>query len=324
MEEIRAKSSAAEALIEELMEENEVLKREMRQMVDEMDELQDNFRWVGARWLDAATCRTSVLRLDWRVVCRRPALGSGKTRWTSTATWKRNWNRRQKTAASCSSNCAKRSGAASSSRTTNTTWRSRSRTWVPRRPPHRPPSRRRRRRPAWTASTNSNRNWSWPATSCSRRRRSFRVCRRWPSPRTRPPRTPDLFSAKAAVSRYWLLGARARSRSSRAPTHSTVETATCLEGSRPQKSWTSLTDQDRWWNGNERTGNERQPLVQVDRGRFARQTWPAGLSGTRGRRARAAQVRRGGGPVAAQEAEPRRGGERVSGDAAEKDGHEEG
>jgi len=64
MEEIRAKSSAAEALIEELMEENEVLKREMRQMVDEMDELQDNFRWVGARWLDAATCRTSVLRLD--------------------------------------------------------------------------------------------------------------------------------------------------------------------------------------------------------------------------------------------------------------------
>ena len=44
MEEIRAKSSAAEALIEELMEENEELKREMRQMVEEMDELQDNFR----------------------------------------------------------------------------------------------------------------------------------------------------------------------------------------------------------------------------------------------------------------------------------------
>lgn len=44
MEEIRAKSAAAEALIEELMEENEELKKDMRLMVDEMDELQDNFR----------------------------------------------------------------------------------------------------------------------------------------------------------------------------------------------------------------------------------------------------------------------------------------
>ena len=44
MEDLRAKSSAAEALIEELMEENEDLKKEMRQMVDEMEELQDNFR----------------------------------------------------------------------------------------------------------------------------------------------------------------------------------------------------------------------------------------------------------------------------------------
>lgn len=41
MEELRAKSSAAEALIEELMEENEELKKEMRQMVDEMEELQE-------------------------------------------------------------------------------------------------------------------------------------------------------------------------------------------------------------------------------------------------------------------------------------------
>lgn len=45
MEELRAKSSAAEVLIEELMEENEELKKEMRIMVDEMDELQDNFRF---------------------------------------------------------------------------------------------------------------------------------------------------------------------------------------------------------------------------------------------------------------------------------------
>lgn len=45
MEEIRAKSAAAEALIEELMEENEELKKDMRLMVDEMDELQDNFRF---------------------------------------------------------------------------------------------------------------------------------------------------------------------------------------------------------------------------------------------------------------------------------------
>jgi len=44
MEDLKAKSSAAEALIEELMEENEDLKKEMRQMVDEMEELQDNFR----------------------------------------------------------------------------------------------------------------------------------------------------------------------------------------------------------------------------------------------------------------------------------------
>ena len=46
MEEIRAKSAAAEALIEELMEENEELKKDMRLMVDEMDELQDNFRFI--------------------------------------------------------------------------------------------------------------------------------------------------------------------------------------------------------------------------------------------------------------------------------------
>lgn len=46
MEELRAKSAAAEALIEELMEENEELKKDMRLMVDEMDELQDNFRSV--------------------------------------------------------------------------------------------------------------------------------------------------------------------------------------------------------------------------------------------------------------------------------------
>ena len=45
MEESRAKLSAAEALIEELMEENEELKKDMRLMVDEMDELQDNFRF---------------------------------------------------------------------------------------------------------------------------------------------------------------------------------------------------------------------------------------------------------------------------------------
>lgn len=45
MEELRAKSAAAEALIEELMEENEELKKDMRLMVDEMDELQDNFRF---------------------------------------------------------------------------------------------------------------------------------------------------------------------------------------------------------------------------------------------------------------------------------------
>ncbi len=52
MEEIRAKSAAAEALIEELMEENEELKKDMRLMVDEMDELQDNFRFalIDTNW----------------------------------------------------------------------------------------------------------------------------------------------------------------------------------------------------------------------------------------------------------------------------------
>lgn len=45
-EDIRVKSAAAEALIEELMEENEELKRDIRLMVEEMDELQDNFRFI--------------------------------------------------------------------------------------------------------------------------------------------------------------------------------------------------------------------------------------------------------------------------------------
>lgn len=44
MEESKAKLAAAEALIEELMEENEELKKDMRLMVEEMDELQDSFR----------------------------------------------------------------------------------------------------------------------------------------------------------------------------------------------------------------------------------------------------------------------------------------
>lgn len=43
-ETLRAKLLAAETLCEELMDENEDMKRELRDLEEEMDEMQDNFR----------------------------------------------------------------------------------------------------------------------------------------------------------------------------------------------------------------------------------------------------------------------------------------
>lgn len=43
-EELRSKLLAAETLCEELMDENEDIKKELRDMEEQMDELQDNFR----------------------------------------------------------------------------------------------------------------------------------------------------------------------------------------------------------------------------------------------------------------------------------------
>lgn len=43
-DELRSKLLAAETLCEELMDENEDMKKEMRDLEEEMEELQDNFR----------------------------------------------------------------------------------------------------------------------------------------------------------------------------------------------------------------------------------------------------------------------------------------
>lgn len=43
-DELRSKLLAAETLCEELMDENEDMKRELRDMEEEMEEMQDNFR----------------------------------------------------------------------------------------------------------------------------------------------------------------------------------------------------------------------------------------------------------------------------------------
>lgn len=44
VEELRNKLSAAETLCEELMDENEEIKKEIRDLEEEIDEMQDNFR----------------------------------------------------------------------------------------------------------------------------------------------------------------------------------------------------------------------------------------------------------------------------------------
>lgn len=46
-DELRSKLLAAETLCEELMDENEDIKKELRDMEEQMDELQDNFRYVS-------------------------------------------------------------------------------------------------------------------------------------------------------------------------------------------------------------------------------------------------------------------------------------
>lgn len=43
-DELRSKLLAAETLCEELMDENEDMKKELRDLEEEMEELQDNFR----------------------------------------------------------------------------------------------------------------------------------------------------------------------------------------------------------------------------------------------------------------------------------------
>lgn len=44
MEQLRSKLLAAETLCEELMDENEDMKKELRDLEEEIEEMQDNFR----------------------------------------------------------------------------------------------------------------------------------------------------------------------------------------------------------------------------------------------------------------------------------------
>lgn len=46
IEQLRAKLLAAETLCEELMDENEDMKKELRDLEEEIEEMQDNFRYV--------------------------------------------------------------------------------------------------------------------------------------------------------------------------------------------------------------------------------------------------------------------------------------
>lgn len=45
IEQLRAKLLAAETLCEELMDENEDMKKELRDLEEEIEEMQDNFRY---------------------------------------------------------------------------------------------------------------------------------------------------------------------------------------------------------------------------------------------------------------------------------------
>lgn len=46
VEQLRAKLLAAETLCEELMDENEDMKKELRDLEEEIEEMQDNFRFA--------------------------------------------------------------------------------------------------------------------------------------------------------------------------------------------------------------------------------------------------------------------------------------
>lgn len=46
VEQLRAKLLAAETLCEELMDENEDMKKELRDLEEEIEEMQDNFRYI--------------------------------------------------------------------------------------------------------------------------------------------------------------------------------------------------------------------------------------------------------------------------------------
>lgn len=53
-EALKAKLHAAETLCEELMEENEDMKKELRDLEEEMDEMQDSFRYVLLFYIDSS------------------------------------------------------------------------------------------------------------------------------------------------------------------------------------------------------------------------------------------------------------------------------
>lgn len=51
IEQLRAKLLAAETLCEELMDENEDMKKELRDLEEEIEEMQDNFRYLYILYL---------------------------------------------------------------------------------------------------------------------------------------------------------------------------------------------------------------------------------------------------------------------------------
>ena len=201
MEDLKAKSSAAEALIEELMEENEDLKKEMRQMVDEMEELQDNFRWLSLSI--HPPCPSIELRFNSQFQfrfrtfnIRSFAYGTvpGKIKLMNTAIWRRISNKRPRTAASSSSNCARLSVAWRRSKRRNTNW-----SWSHRAAPAAPTQ----PLTARIESTLWSRNWPNPRISLLRPSGNLSTFNRsWGAPIRILSLRPVLFSARVEVLKW--------------------------------------------------------------------------------------------------------------------------
>ena len=120
---------------------------------------------------------------------------TGKIKRTSTAIWRRIWNKRRKTVESCSSNCANLSAAWRRWKRRNTNWNRHEHQAAPAAPAPPPTARIESKR--W------NRNWPSRGINWLRPSGNWLICSRsWGRPTKILSRRPVQFSAKAEASKW--------------------------------------------------------------------------------------------------------------------------